>query len=102
MSRNTLGIISATVIVVSITGAPLANAQQQNNPLHPTYFAAKSVGINPASTGGVSRYVDSHNLLHPAFGRASEASNWDATGIASTQAPYIDANNPLHPKYTHN
>jgi hypothetical protein len=101
MSRNTLAIVGAAVIGLTILSAPLANAQQQNNPLHPTYFAAKRVAIHPISTDGVSRYVDAHNPLHPAFARAGEASNWDATGVAATQA-YIDANNPLHPKYTHN
>jgi hypothetical protein len=101
MSRKTLSIVSATVIAFSIISAPLANAQQQNNPLHPAYFAGKNAGINPISTGGVVRYVDLRNPLHPAFGQAGEASNWDATRVASTQA-YIDANNPLYPKYTRN
>jgi hypothetical protein len=101
MSRKTHAIISATVIALSIAGPSLANAQQQNNPLHPAYFAAESVGGSPTSTGGVSRYADAHNPLQPSFARAGEANNWDATGIAPTQI-YIDSNNPLYPKYTRN
>jgi hypothetical protein len=101
MSHHILGIISATVIAVSITSAPTASAQQPTNPLHPSYFAAKSVGINPISIAGGSRYVDSHNPLHPTFARAGDASKWHVTRVASSRA-YIDVNNPLHPKFTRN
>jgi hypothetical protein len=101
MSCHTLRIISMTAIAVSIISAPLVNAQQPNNPLHPSYFAAKNVGINPISTVGVSRYVDARNPLHPTFARAGDVSNWHTTGGTFVQA-YVDANNPLHPKFTRN
>lgn len=101
MSRNTVNLLNAVIVAVSLASASLAGAQQQGNPLHPAYFANKSVGNHFASSGEVSRYIDSHNPLHPAFARAGEASSWDATRAASTQS-YIDTHNPLHPKFQRN
>jgi hypothetical protein len=101
MSRHTPHIISMTALAISIISAPLVNAQQPNNPLHPSYFAAKNVAINPTSSIAASRYIDARNPLHPTFARTGDVSNWHTTGGASVHA-YVDANNPLHPKFTRN
>ncbi|MEO6024574.1 MAG: hypothetical protein ABIP64_15965 [Burkholderiales bacterium] len=70
MSRKTLSMLSASVVVVSIAGASFANAQDQNNPLHPS-FALTSVanGWHATARGSAQRYLDARNPLHPSYAR---------------------------------
>ena len=78
MSRHIIHIISMTTIAVSIFSAPLASAKQPTNPLHPSYFAAKSAANTPIAGADAMRYVEARNPLHPMFARAGKASNWHA------------------------
>ena len=45
MSRPIISLLNATVVAVSITSAAVANAQEQHNPLHPSYYARQNSGI---------------------------------------------------------
>ncbi len=101
MSRKTLSMLSASVVVVSIAGASFANAQDQNNPLHPSYFAGKTSGIDFVASKDAALYVDARNPLHPSFALTSVANGWHATARGSAQR-YLDARNPLHPSYARN
>lgn len=94
MSRKT-NLLSTSLFAIAIAGSAFANAQDQNNPLHPAYFVGKRTAISTA--GGAERYVDSRNPLHPAYGQQA-GGDWQVTGTGSMQA-YVDNHNPLHPRF---
>ena len=65
LSAVTLSAVAATVMLAA--SAQAAN----NNPLHPSFYQAKTTVETKAS--GAARYVDSRNPLSAAFTRAGEA-----------------------------
>jgi ribosomal protein L31 len=91
MTKTVCAVI-ATISTVSINAYA---ADRQTNPLHPAYFADT---VEFAASEG-ARYVDSGNLLHPAFARNGSAGDWIATGKGDGK-PYADTRNPLHPAYS--
>jgi hypothetical protein len=96
MSRKTT-ILSSTFFAIAIVSSSFANAQDQNNPLHPSYYAGKTAAVAISSTGSTQRYVDSRNPLHPTYAQGIGGA-WQSTGTGSMQA-YVDKRNPLHPSF---
>jgi hypothetical protein len=96
MSRKTT-ILRSTFFAIAIVGSSFANAQDQNNPLHPSYYASKTAAVATSTTSSAPRYVDSRNPLHPTYAQGIGGA-WQTTGTGSTQA-YVDKRNPLHPSF---
>ena len=96
MSRKTT-LLSRTLFAIAIFGSSFANAQDQNNPLHPSYYADKTATVAISTAGGTKHYVDSRNPLHPTYAQAVGGA-WQSTGAGSAQA-YVDNRNPLHPSF---
>jgi hypothetical protein len=96
MSRKTT-ILSSTFFAIAIVSSSFANAQDQNNPLHPSYYAGKTAAVAISTTGEAKRYIDSRNPLHPTYAQGIGGA-WQSTGTGSTQA-YVDKRNPLHPSF---
>ena len=84
-------VLTATFAAVSFASALSYAADEANNPLHPSYYTAKSQG--PSSSGTSERYADAGNPLHPAY---FAKGGWVMTG--STE-PYVNRSNPLHPAF---
>lgn len=96
MSRKTT-LLSSTFFAIAIVSSSVANAQNQNNPLHPSYYAGKTATVAISNTGGGKQYVNSSNPLHPAYAQAFSGV-WQSTRAGSAQ-PYVDNRNPLHPSF---
>jgi hypothetical protein len=96
MSRKTI-MLNTGLFVIAIVSSSFANAQDQNNPLHPSYYVGKTASV-AISTGGEERYVDARNPLHPAYAQGSGSGAWQTTGERSAQA-YFDRHNPLRPSF---
>lgn len=96
MSRKITTILSSSLVTIAIANSSMANAQDRNNSLHPSYHAGKTQVIAIAASG--ERYVDARNPLHPAYGQGSGSDDWQG---AAAQAPlaYVDHHNPLHPAF---
>ena len=98
MSRLIISLLNATVVAVSITSAAVANAQEQHNPLHPSYYARQNSGIEFAPVSNTTRYVDARNPLHPSYARGDQDTGWQPAQATLAHA-YADTGNPLHPAY---
>jgi hypothetical protein len=96
MSRKT-NILSSTLFTIALVSSSITHAQDQNNPLHPSYYAGKTVAVAISTTGSAQRYVDSRNPLHPTYAQGIGGA-WQSTGSGSMQA-YVDNRNPLHPSF---
>lgn len=96
MSRKTT-ILSSAFFAIAIVSSPFANAQDQNNPLHPSYYANKAAAVTVSIAGSAKPYVDSRNPLHPTYAQGIGGA-WQTTGVGSMQA-YVDNRNPLHPSF---
>jgi ribosomal protein L31 len=89
-------LISVTIVTAALTSSVAYSASDDNNPLHPSYFATKS-SVESLVGSGSNAYVDTRNPLHPAYFGAGNS--WAATGVTGSIQPYVDSNNPLHPAY---
>jgi hypothetical protein len=89
-------LISVTVATAALTSSVGYSATDDNNPLHPSYFATRNTVESSAGSGGKA-YVDARNPLHPAYFGAG--TSWTATGVTGSTEPYVNSNNPLHPAY---
>jgi hypothetical protein len=98
MSRKTIAIVNAAVVAVMIAGASQASAQQQDNPLHPAYFANKSAAVNITPNPHNKPYADSRNPLHPSYVQAGDTA-WRGAAATTQDVAYFDAHNPLHPAF---
>jgi hypothetical protein len=96
MSRKTT-LLNTGLFAIAIVSSSFANAQDQNNPLHPSYYVGMTASV-AISTGGEERYVDARDPLHPAYARGSASDAWQASGARSMQA-HVDHHNPLHPSF---
>ena len=98
MSRKTT-ILSSTFFAIAIVSSSFANAQDQNNPLHPSYYANKTAAVAISTSGGGERYGDARNPLHPAYYvQGSVSTAWQASAAGSVPA-YVGNQNPLHPSF---
>jgi hypothetical protein len=91
MFQKTIAIALATTAFAAMTSTAQAAI---DNPLHPSYFAAKAK-VTKVVVGSGETYVDSRNPLHPMFGRSGE---WQAVA-QGTVKHYVDSRNPLHPSF---
>ena len=66
MSRKTT-ILSSTLFTIALVSSPFANAQDRNNPLHPSYYMGKTAAVAISTASGAKQYVDSRNPLHPSY-----------------------------------
>ena len=85
--------VIATVAALSINAYAAPN---QDNPLHPAYYAERvttEFNVSPSE-----RYVDKGNPLHPAYAKANTGTDWIGT-VARTGKSYVDSSNPLHPLF---
>jgi hypothetical protein len=96
MSRKTT-ILSSTLFTIALVSSSFANAQDQNNPLHPSYYMGKTTAVAISTADGTKQYVDNRNPLHPSYAQAGSGA-WQSTGTGSVQA-YVDNRNPLHPSF---
>jgi hypothetical protein len=93
MSRKTT-LLNTGLFAIAIVSSSLAHAQDQNNPLHPSYYVGKMASVAIFASGGGERYVDARNPLHPAYAQGSGSGAWQASGARSTHA-YLDHHNPI-------
>ncbi len=96
MSRKTT-LLSSALFAIAIVGSSFANAQDRNNPLHPSYYMGKTATVAISTAGKAKHYVDARNPLHPAFAQGF-GGVWQSTGTGTAQA-YVDTRNPLHPSF---
>jgi hypothetical protein len=98
MSRK-INILSTGLLAITIVSSSFANAQDQNNPLHPSHYVGKTATAAVSTSGGAEQYVDARNPLHPAYYvRGSVNTAWQASAAGSVPA-YVDNQNPLHPSF---
>lgn len=88
---------TAMLTAVAATAMFAASAQAADNPLHPSFYQARTAEVE-IKASGAARYVDSGNPLSAAFSRTGEA-NWITTSDKSGVA-YVDSRNPLSPRFT--
>jgi hypothetical protein len=98
MSRKIITMLSSSLFAIAIANTSIANAQDRNNPMHPSYYVGKTASVAISTAGDGERYVDARNPLHPAYAQGSGSGAWQTTGARSAQA-YVDHHNPLHPSF---
>ena len=86
--------IAVTLATVAFAGMISTAQAASDNPLHPSYFAAKAK-VTKIIVGTGQAYVDSRNPLHPMFGRTGV---WQMAA-KGTVVQYVDSGNPLHPSF---
>ena len=91
MFQKTIVVTLATVVFAGMISTAQAAS---DNPLHPSYFAAKAK-VTKVIAGTGQAYVDSRNPLHPMFGRTGE---WQMVAQGTVEH-YVDSRNPLHPSF---
>ena len=93
LTTKTLAVAIATVAISSISAQA---AERQSNPLHPAYYADRTVvDFQYLPT---QAYVDAGNPLHPSYAKTTFHDEWMATAAIGGKA-YIDSGNPLHPMF---
>ena len=93
LTSKTLAVVIATVATLSVNAYA---APQQDNPLHPAYYAERTpVTFQYLPT---QPYVDANNPLHPSYAKTTFNDTWISTGAIGGNA-YVDSGNPLHPSY---
>lgn len=86
--------IALTIGTALFAGMIASAHAASTNPLHPSYFAAKTKAVKVMNSTQAA-YVDSGNPLHPSFGRTAD---WQMAA-QGTAALYVDSGNPLHPSF---
>ncbi len=86
--------IALTIGAALFAGMIASAHAASTNPLHPSYFAAKTKAVKVISSTQLA-YVDSGNPLHPMFGRTAD---WQMVA-QGTVVHYVDSRNPLHPSF---
>ncbi len=93
LTTKTLAIAIAAVAISPLSAHA---AERQTNPLHPAYYAERTVvDFQYLST---QAYVDAGNPLHPSYAKTAFRDEWLTTAAISGNA-YVDSNNPLHPMF---
>ena len=81
LTTQTLSVVIAAVATLSVNAYA---APQQDNPLHPAYYAERTpVTFQYLPT---QPYVDANNPLHPSYAKTTFNDAWISTG-ASTRKP---------------
>ena len=88
---------SYSICMAALFGATGAVQAMQHNPLHPSYFVAKTAPIVVVQSPSRWSYSESSNPLHPSF-TGSHSKHWESTAVSAGDF-YIDRRNPLHPSY---